>query len=61
MSIYSIYELRCPQCNVQYAQMIADREEHLPLPCPSCNTEMEKLHKLSGAEMLACGLNVGGG
>lgn len=46
---------------MQYAQMIADDEEHLPLPCPSCRAELEKIRKLSGAEMLACGFNVGGG
>lgn len=61
MSLYSIYELRCPKCEMQYAQMIADNEEHLPLLCPSCGTELEKIGKLSGAEMLACGFNVGGG
>jgi hypothetical protein len=61
MSAYSIFELKCPECGMRYAQMIADKEEHLPLPCPSCRTELEKVRKLSGTEMLACGLNVGGG
>ena len=61
MSIYSIYELKCPDCELQYAQMISDKEEHLPVPCPSCRADLEKVRKMTGAEMLACGINVGGG
>jgi predicted nucleic acid-binding Zn ribbon protein len=61
MSLYAIYQLKCPECGMQYAQMISDREEYLPLLCPSCQAELEKIRKLSGSELLACGFNVGGG
>jgi hypothetical protein len=61
MSNYCIYELRCPACKLQYAQMISDKEEHLPLPCPSCGADLEKIRKLTGTELLACGVNIGGG
>ena len=61
MAIYSIYELKCRKCGLQYAQMMSDREEHLPIPCPSCDADLEKMRKLTGAEVLACGIPAGGG
>ncbi len=62
MSTYSIFELKCPSCHLQYAQMISEQEEHLPIPCPSCGADLEKLKKLTGAELLtSCGHRFGGG
>jgi Zn finger protein HypA/HybF involved in hydrogenase expression len=62
MSAYSIYQLKCPSCHLQYAQMISEQEEHLPIPCPSCGSDLEKIKKLTGAELLtSCGYSYGGG
>ncbi|UCG39568.1 MAG: zinc ribbon domain-containing protein [bacterium] len=61
MTTYSIYELTCPDCGIHYAQMISDKEEHLPISCPSCEGDMEKGRKLTGAELLSCGITYGGG
>ena len=61
MSTYSIYELKCTECELQYAQMISNKEEHLPIPCPSCDSDLEKMHKLTGSEILACGVTSGFG
>ena len=62
MSSYSIHELKCPSCGLQYAQMISDQEEHLPIPCPSCGADLEKIRKLTGAELLtSCNYSYGGG
>jgi hypothetical protein len=61
MSTYSIYELKCAECELQYAQMISGKEEHLPIPCPSCDSDLEKMRKLSGSELLACGVTSGFG
>lgn len=62
MSVYSIYELKCPSCSLQYAQMISDKESHLPVVCPSCGDNLEKIRKMTGAEMLtSCGYKIGGG
>jgi hypothetical protein len=61
MATDSIYELKCRECDLQYAQMISDREEHLPIPCPSCDTDLEKMRKLTGADLLACGIAAGAG
>ena len=61
MSTYSIYELKCAECEMQYAQMISDKEEHLPIPCPSCDSDLEKMRKLTGSEQLACGVTSGFG
>ena len=61
MSRYSIYELKCPECGVQYTQMISDKEENLLVPCPACDTDLEKVRKLTGAESLSCGIRFGGG
>ena len=61
MSQYSIYELKCPGCQLRYTQMISSKEEHLPVHCPSCDTDLEKDRKLTGTELLSCGFHVGGG
>ena len=61
MSAYSIYELQCPSCKIQYTQMVSDREESLLIPCPSCDTALDKIRKLSGAELLSCDYTYGGG
>jgi ssDNA-binding Zn-finger/Zn-ribbon topoisomerase 1 len=61
MSTYSIYELKCPSCNLQYSQMISDREENLPVLCPSCDVALEKGRKLTGSELLSCVYTYGGG
>ena len=61
MATYSIYELKCEECDLQYAQMISDKEEHLSIPCPSCDTDLEKARKLTGTELLACGATSGFG
>jgi hypothetical protein len=58
---YAIFELRCPTCELQYAQMLSDADDHLPIPCPSCDADLQKGKKLTGAELLACGFSVGGG
>jgi hypothetical protein len=60
MSSYSIYELKCPTCDLQYTQMIAKREEDLLVPCPSCDSALEKGRKLTGAELLSCATGFGG-
>jgi len=52
MSGYSIYELECPSCHLQFAQMISEQESHLPVFCPSCGDTLEKIKKLSGTELL---------
>ena len=46
---------------MQYSQMISEREEELPIPCPSCDTALQKIRKLTGAELLSCGSSYGGG
>ena len=61
MSSYSIYELKCPTCNLQYSQMISEREEDLLIPCPSCDAALQKIRKLTGAELLSCVSSYGGG
>lgn len=62
MSGYSIYELKCPSCHLQYSQMIPDEESKTPIFCPSCGDSMEKIRKLSGAEILtSCTFLPGGG
>lgn len=60
MNTYSMYELECPVCKTQYTQMLSQREEDLPIPCPSCEAELEKIRKLSGAELLSCVSSYGG-
>jgi len=61
MNAYTIYELNCPTCKLQYTQMISEREEDLLIPCPSCDTALEKVRKLTGAELLSCVSSYGGG
>lgn len=58
---YAIYELRCPSCDLTYAQMLSDADHHLPLPCPSCDEDLLRGRRLTGADLLACGINLGGG
>jgi hypothetical protein len=41
--------------------MIAEREEDLLVPCPSCDTALQKIKKLTGAELLSCVSSYGGG
>ena len=61
MSTYSIYELKCPTCELQYTQMIAKREEELFIPCPSCDSALDRVRKLTGTELLSCATSYGGG
>ena len=61
MNAYSIYELKCPACKLQYTQMISEHEEELSIPCPSCDTGLEKVRKLTGSELLSCAYTYGGG
>jgi len=61
MSTYAIYDLKCPTCELQYTQMISDREEELLVPCPSCDTALHKIRKLTGTEILSCVSSYGGG
>jgi endogenous inhibitor of DNA gyrase (YacG/DUF329 family) len=60
MNSYSMYELKCPTCGTHYMQMISRSEEELHNPCPSCDTELEKVRKLTGAELLSCVSSYGG-
>jgi hypothetical protein len=46
---------------MHYTQMISQREEDLTIPCPSCDTALEKVKKLHGAELLSCVASFGGG
>jgi DNA-directed RNA polymerase subunit RPC12/RpoP len=61
MMSYAIFELRCPTCSLEYAQILSEEEENLAIPCPSCNANLEKGKKLSGEELLTCGISSGGG
>jgi len=61
VNAYSIYELKCPTCKLQYSQMISEREEKLLIPCPSCDTALQKIRKLTGAELFSCVSSYGGG
>jgi hypothetical protein len=61
MNAYSLYELKCPACALQYTQMVAQREEDLLIPCPSCDTALQKIRKLTGSELLSCVNSYGGG
>ena len=61
MNAYSVYELKCPVCELQYTQLISQREENLLIPCPSCETALEKVRKLTGTELLSCVTSYGGG
>ena len=61
MNTYSIYELKCPSCELEFTQMISGREENLLIPCPSCNASLEKVRKLTGNELLTCVASYGGG
>jgi hypothetical protein len=60
MNEYSVYELKCTTCQMLYTQMISRREEDLLIPCPSCDTPLEKVRKLTGAELLSCVSSYGG-
>lgn len=61
MSSYTIYELKCPKCKSHYTQMISELEEDLSVQCPSCETSLEKVRKLTGRELLSCVYSYGGG
>ena len=61
MNAYSMYELKCPGCELQYTQMISRREEDVLIPCPSCDTALEKIRKLTGSELFSCAPTYGGG
>ena len=61
MNDYSMYELECSTCKLQYTQMISKREGDLLIPCPSCYTELLKIRKLTGSELLSCVSSYGGG
>ena len=58
---YAIFELKCPDCGVAYAQILREEEEHLDIICPSCDTNLEKGRRLTGDEVLSCGFASGGG
>ena len=61
MNSYSLYQLKCPACSLEYTHMITENEEHLLIPCPSCDTALKKVKKLTGAELLSCVYSYGGG
>jgi hypothetical protein len=60
MNEYSMYELKCPNCDQRYTQMLTQQEESLVIPCPSCGTSLEILRKLTGSELLSCISSYGG-
>jgi len=41
--------------------MLSEKDDNLPIPCPSCDTDLTKGKKLTGADLLACGFSTGGG
>ncbi|UCF31996.1 MAG: zinc ribbon domain-containing protein [bacterium] len=58
---YAIFELKCAGCGLEYAQLLSEEEGELPIPCPTCDTDLEKGRKISGEELLSCGFSSGGG
>ena len=54
---YAIFQLKCPECDIEYAQILPEDEEGVSISCPSCSGSLEKGKKLSGAEMMSCGCN----
>ena len=58
---YAIYELKCPTCGLEYAQLLAEEDGKASIPCPSCDALLERGRVLSGEELLSCGFTSGGG
>lgn len=58
---YSVYHLSCGTCGAQYAHMMPDEGPDGVLICPACEGALDKGRKLTGKELIACGLSFGGG
>ncbi|GBE14209.1 hypothetical protein BMS3Abin14_00247 [bacterium BMS3Abin14] len=58
---YAIFELKCPACGIEYAQILHEDEEKVSISCPSCSGSLEKGKKLSGTDMLSCGCGISAG
>ncbi len=55
---FAIFELKCPDCGVEYAQMLSENDE-VSVTCPSCSQTLVKGKKLSGEDVIACGISSG--
>jgi len=53
---YAIFELKCTACGIEYAQLLPE-EEQAAITCPSCDDYLVKGKKLTGTEMISCGIN----
>ena len=58
---YAIFELKCTTCGIEYAQLLPEKEEQAEVVCPSCDDYLIKGKKLTGAEMISCGINLEAG
>jgi DNA-directed RNA polymerase subunit RPC12/RpoP len=58
---YAIFELKCTTCGIEYAQLLPEEEEGVAITCPSCDDYLKKGKKLTGAEMISCGINLEAG
>ena len=58
---YAIFELECPACGIEYAQILSEEDEDVSISCPSCSGYLEKGKKLSGKDMIysGCDINTG--
>lgn len=55
---FAIFELKCPACEVEYAQLLSE-DDDVSMNCPSCSQTLEKGKKLSGEDVIACGISSG--
>jgi DNA-directed RNA polymerase subunit RPC12/RpoP len=53
---FAIYELKCSSCEVEYAQLLSESDENTSVSCPSCNEDLVKGEKLSGEDLVPCGV-----
>ncbi len=58
---YAIFELKCAACGIECAQLLPEEEEQVAITCPSCDDYLIKGKKLTGAEMISCGINLEAG
>lgn len=56
---FAIFELKCSACGVEYAQLLSESDEKASISCPSCNEDLVKGKKLSGEDLIRCGITSG--
>ncbi|MFV1956395.1 MAG: zinc ribbon domain-containing protein [bacterium] len=56
---FAIFELKCSACGVEYAQLLSESDENASISCPYCNEDLVKRKKLSGEDLIQCGMKSG--